>query len=442
MKIQIYFLCLILFYQNPLMSQKPFLSLTFHGKLDTLAVKVDKIEIRNKTKQTDTTLYWPDTVLMLEYYNAINEANQGKYHFCLMQAYPNPSDDRIIFKVCVPETDLVYISISDVMGKTIVYVSQILEKGTHSFVCSPETSGIYIITAQWKSEKSSIKTMYTSRSEGINTLQHIDHANFINNSNKAGLTGFSFSPGDQLLFLGFSNGIKSGIASKPMNTHEYTFQFAVNIPCPEIPSIIYEGQYYNTIQILSQCWLRENLNVGSKVQGSYNQNDNGEIEKYCFSNDETYCQTRGGLYQWNEMMKYMNQPGGQGICPPGWHLPSYEDWKILEGAVDSQFGIGDPEWDKFNNVLGYDAGYNLKTLNGWYEYGGGANLFGFWAWPAGQRDLSGSFNNLTAVVNYWTSDEINEDNSKFISLRYNENKITAMGGLKIEGKSVRCLKDE
>ncbi len=51
------------------------------------------------------------------------------------------------------------------------------------------------------------------------------------------------------------------------------------------------------------------------------------------------------LYQWEEMMQYTTQQGAQGICPPGWHLPTDEEWKVLEGAVDSQYGIGDPEWD-------------------------------------------------------------------------------------------------
>ena len=81
------------------------------------------------------------------------------------------------------------------------------------------------------------------------------------------------------------------------------------------------------------------------IHGTMEQSNNGIIEKYCYNNEPDSCTKYGGLYQWNEMMQYTTQQGAQGICPPGWHLPTDEEWKVLEGAVDSQYGIGDPEWD-------------------------------------------------------------------------------------------------
>jgi uncharacterized protein (TIGR02145 family) len=121
----------------------------------------------------------------------------------------------------------------------------------------------------------------------------------------------------------------------------YTFQFATNIPCPGMPTVEYEGQVYNTIQIFSQCWLKENLNVGMMIPEAKDQSNNGIIEKYCYNNEPDSCAKYGGLYRWDEMMQYTTQQGTQGICPPGWHLPTDEEWKVLEGAVDSQYGIGD-----------------------------------------------------------------------------------------------------
>ena len=44
-------------------------------------------------------------------------------------------------------------------------------------------------------------------------------------------------------------------------------------------------------------------------------------------------------------MKYTTKEGAQGICPPGWHIPTDEEWKLLEGEVDSQYEFPDPEWD-------------------------------------------------------------------------------------------------
>ena len=83
----------------------------------------------------------------------------------------------------------------------------------------------------------------------------------------------------------------------PSTNQTYTFQFASNIPCPGVPTVTYEGQVYNTIQIFGQCWLKENLNVGTMINGEDEMTDNGIIEKYCYYNDQANCDTYGGLYQ-------------------------------------------------------------------------------------------------------------------------------------------------
>jgi hypothetical protein len=75
-------------------------------------------------------------------------------------------------------------------------------------------------------------------------------------------------------------------------------------PCDGISSILYSGQIYNTVAIGYQCWLKENLNIGTRINGSQNQTDNGIIEKYCYDDNESNCDEYGGLYQWDEMMQY------------------------------------------------------------------------------------------------------------------------------------------
>ena len=49
--------------------------------------------------------------------------------------------------------------------------------------------------------------------------------------------------------------------------------------------------------------MAENLNVGKMVLGAENQNNDSEIERYCYNNDTTKCDEFGGLYQWAEMMQ-------------------------------------------------------------------------------------------------------------------------------------------
>ena len=68
--------------------------------------------------------------------------------------------------------------------------------------------------------------------------------------------------------------------------------------------------------------MKENLNVGTLINGDVEQTNNSIIEKYCYDNDTANCTTYGGLYQWNEAMQYVTTPGTKGICPDGWHIPT------------------------------------------------------------------------------------------------------------------------
>jgi len=87
------------------------------------------------------------------------------------------------------------------------------------------------------------------------------------------------------------------------------------------------------------------------------------------------------------------------------YLNNDEEWKVLEGAVDSQFGIGDPQWDILYS-RGFNAGLNLKTTSGWYQNGNGTDLFGFSGLPGGVRDeLGGFFYGVGYYGRWWSSTE-------------------------------------
>ena len=116
---------------------------------------------------------------------------------------------------------------------------------------------------------------------------------------------------------------------------------------------------------------------------------------------------------------------------------------MLEGAVDSQFGIGDPEWNIYLEFRGYDAGTNLKSTSGWYENGNGADLFGFSGLPGGDRHPYGVFYGSIGYCGlWWSSTEIN-DNNAWHRYLYNVNPgVLRIIYPKDYGFSVRCLRDE
>jgi uncharacterized protein (TIGR02145 family) len=199
-------------------------------------------------------------------------------------------------------------------------------------------------------------------------------------------------------------------------------------PCPDAPTVNYGGQVYNTVQIGSQCWFRENLNVGTRINSDVMPTDNQEVEKYCYDDQVYYCDTYGGLYQWNEMMNYPQASGGaKGICPAGWHVPTESDFNTLA------------------ETLGWDvAGYKMKSCtDDWQPWGTiiNSNESGFTALPAGYYSSNHTFAGFGQIAQYGMSDYSNIF-TKTKALSYDNNILDTWGAMPLDvAVSVRCIKD-
>jgi len=117
-----------------------------------------------------------------------------------------------------------------------------------------------------------------------------------------------------------------------------------------------DNKTYPTIQIGTQCWMAANLDYGTSVAAANMKRDNCIPEKYCFNDNPANCSASGGLYQWDEMMKYDNAAGIQGICPPAWHIPTESDWNIVFSFYTSSGFAGSPL--KFDGYSGFNASLN------------------------------------------------------------------------------------
>jgi uncharacterized protein (TIGR02145 family) len=185
--------------------------------------------------------------------------------------------------------------------------------------------------------------------------------------------------------------------------------------------VSYAGKDYNTVLIGNQCWLKENLNIGTMVQGSSNQLDNGILEKYCYNNDPNNCNTYGGLYQWNEAMKYVTAP--QGICPNSWHIPTYTELQTLKTIVNND-------------------GNSLKAIGQGSGNGTGTNTSGFSGLLAGTRNLSGNTGGLSYYTLFWSSTEFTQTYAAYsLQLSYNNSQIDFFAMDKVNGHSIRCIRD-
>ena len=203
-----------------------------------------------------------------------------------------------------------------------------------------------------------------------------------------------------------------------------------------------DGKTYPTVLIGTQCWMAKNINIGTRIDGVNNMTNNGTIEKYCTGNLESNCDVYGGLYQWNEMMQYVTTPGAQGICTPGWHLPTDNEIKLLEGTIDSQYGVGNPVWD-LTGDRGLDAGGKMKeTGNSHWAFPntGATNTSGFTALPGGARNTDGSFPGVTVYGRFWTSSEGGTTAYRRV-LSSSTATIARDTANKLFGLSVRCVKD-
>lgn len=211
------------------------------------------------------------------------------------------------------------------------------------------------------------------------------------------------------------------------------------IDCPETVQDV-EGNTYTTVLIGNQCWMAVNINIGDRIDGVNEQSDNETIEKYCYDDLESNCDIYGGLYQWKEMMQYVTTEATQGICPTGWHLPSDEEWKHLEGEVDSNFGYPDPEWNG-TAFRGFDAGIHLKSISGWASSGNGDYAFGFTALPSGYRYTIGGFMHLGSIAYFWSSSGYSISNAWGRNLFYSNEDVHRGNNYETHGRSVRCLQD-
>lgn len=186
----------------------------------------------------------------------------------------------------------------------------------------------------------------------------------------------------------------------------------------------YGGKDYNTVLIGNQCWLKENLDIGTMINGNQTPDPTpgGTIEKYCYANLTANCETYGGLYQWNEVMQYVTTEGAQGICPDGWHIPTLAEFQTLSSTVG-----GD--------------GNALKAIGQGSGDGAGTNTSGFSALLAGIRNMSGNFQYLGYSNYFWSSSEPQIDVPSTLHVRSYDSAIGFNVANKPNGLCVRCIKD-
>ncbi|WKZ24962.1 MAG: FISUMP domain-containing protein [Patescibacteria group bacterium] len=233
-----------------------------------------------------------------------------------------------------------------------------------------------------------------------------------------------------------------------------------------------DGNIYNTVQIGSQCWMKENMNIGTMLASAATMPSNDNIiEKWCFNNSTSNCGVtpavnHGGLYTWAEAMNLPTtclttdcsaqiQTPHQGICPDGFHIPTDQEFNTLEQytvatiastanqysctLIDSYARCGDDNGTNGGGPKG--AGKSLKKVGQGSVNGAGDDLVGFSAILSGYRTTGDLFSNLSSTNFFWSSLQSSSVNARYRSLNTGFSTILRYPTNKGAGFSVRCLKD-
>jgi len=183
-----------------------------------------------------------------------------------------------------------------------------------------------------------------------------------------------------------------------------------------------DGTEYCITTIGTQIWMTDNLEYASDSNAYIN-----------VSSPRTVNAVYGRLYTFNEA----NQ-----VCPNGWHLPTDEEWKILERAL----GMSAVEADGVNE-RGTNEGGQLKSIEGWNSSANvgvaGTNSSGFNALPSGEWNPSfGPFFHLGEEASYWTASVHDTTSAAWMrTLTYDDTRIKRNYATQKMGFACRCVKD-
>jgi len=228
-----------------------------------------------------------------------------------------------------------------------------------------------------------------------------------------------------------------------------------------------DNNSYNTVQIGTQCWTKQNLKVTRYNDGS-NITDGtsytgpkwaaltiGARTEYVGSiltaagpvPVANYAGTYGYLYNWNAVVD------SRKLCPIGWHVPSDSEWSILLKVLDSNtnntsFTESSTAGGKMKDNIDWNS---RPTLGGLIPPDPqSTNSSGFSAIPGGERNITGLPGNYSSgfaqIGNGASFHSSTPDNSNAIgafgrAVLLSSSDVYRFPKNKGDGQSVRCIKD-
>ena len=242
--------------------------------------------------------------------------------------------------------------------------------------------------------------------------------------------------GENNLFLtkkGFSNVIKTfSINELKKKVISETLLSREKIKIEKNSEIVndVDGNVYHTLKIGEQIWMVENLKVSQYTNGDIipNVKDstdwvNAKTGAWCFYNNDLENNIKyGKLYNFYAATDKRN------IAPLGWHIPTYDDWRILSDYLDESKFVE----SNINNIPKWLNNDSIKE-----------NINSFNAILAGSRFGSGDseFSTIGDMTYWWSSEQTSFGGAivKCIMANYANAFVQTS---RYTGASIRCIKDK
>jgi uncharacterized protein (TIGR02145 family) len=427
------------------------LTLTFNGS--GAATTVDNVIALNQSTKQEVTVAG-NTLLLQSVINSSENAKETSG----AKIWPNPFTESVNFEFYLKKSCETTISVYNTVGQKVANSVQYSEAGKNQLVFNAGESGLYhfqIITSDKTYRLSALckggsNTLSKIRFIGTTSIKDVKESQL---KSAKGDTYLSYTPGDRILFKVTSGNYVTIITDIPNQNKAYDVTF---VNCSDA-----DNNHYAALQIGTQIWFAENLKTTK-----YNDNTsiplvtdatawyNTTTPAFCYyGNDQITNKIKyGALYNWYSIDTASN--GNKNVCPVGWHVPSDNNWAIMENyLIANGFnydGTVDNDGDRNTNNR---IGKSLSTITSWinnYDITGSVskpdypekrNSSGFSALPGGGR-IGMYFYSIGEIGYWWTTTSYDTNKAWFryidsggVSIYRNNDKSRGTGF------SVRCIKD-
>ena len=207
-----------------------------------------------------------------------------------------------------------------------------------------------------------------------------------------------------------------------------------------------EGNTYRTIALGAQTWMVDNLksstyNDGTPIILAENATNwlQDTIGVYCQHNEAYLTEIYGNFYNWYAVKTNK-------LCPDGWHIPTNDEWDILErylgtGQLEPDLTMPFEATNEGSKLAGNDTLWIDDVIKRDSEFG----ISGFKGIPAGYIGLNGEISTIGEFGSWWSTTKYEYDTIqeriRACALLSEYKIIVPLVSYKSDGMSVRCIKD-